>query len=361
MRSGTLKSGARVGPYTVLEALSLRDDGADRYLARRVGAPGFSRAISLTVIEPPSMLNRARALQALHEGTKLASAIEDPRLARVEDVGEDGTRLYAAEEHVGGRSVLELLEAIEDRALPVELATHIALEAALALHAVHEALDPRGRPLRALHRGVSPATVHVSWRGHVKLVGLGLIGTLLDPHSCWMLGRSIETLALRMGRAETNARTVAAFLRTHPRVAKVHYLGFLDPASPAHAVFARQCTGAGSTFSFDIRGGQAEAFALLNALQVFKLAVTLMPQVATDLLAEHGRTAADLDLLVMHQANLRINEAAQKPQSASGDNGSVTARPISELIAADEYRRNRSGASGKRRGLRFSKIEPPGA
>ena len=181
MRSGTLKSGARVGPYTVLEALSLRDDGADRYLARRVGAPGFSRAISLTVIEPPSMLNRARALQALHEGTKLASAIEDPRLARVEDVGEDGTRLYAAEEHVGGRSVLELLEAIEDRALPVELATHIALEAALALHAVHEALDPRGRPLRALHRGVSPATVHVSWRGHVKLVGLGLIGTLLDP------------------------------------------------------------------------------------------------------------------------------------------------------------------------------------
>ena len=56
-----------------------------------------------------------------------------------------------------------------------------------------------------------------------------------------------------------------------------------------------------------------------------------------------------------------INEAAQKPQSASGDNGSVTARPISDLIAADEYRRNRSGASGKRRGLRFSKIEPPGA
>jgi len=40
-------------------------------------------------------------------------------------------------------------------------------------------------------------------------------------------------------------------------------------------VFRRQCTGAGSTFSFDVRGGEAEAFAVLNALQVFKLAVSL--------------------------------------------------------------------------------------
>ncbi|MGE0640398.1 MAG: 3-oxoacyl-ACP synthase III family protein [Thermoanaerobaculia bacterium] len=56
----------------------------------------------------------------------------------------------------------------------------------------------------------------------------------------------------------------------------------------------------------------AETVPVMEGRKVFKLAVTLMPQVATDLLAEHGRTAADLDLLVMHQANLRINEAAQK-------------------------------------------------
>src|SRR3982751_20348 len=89
----------------------------------------------------------------------------------------------------------------------------------------------------------------------------GSVGTQLDPHSCWMLGRSLETLALRMERADANARIVAEYLRDHPKVAKVHYLGFLEPGSPARAVYDRQCTGAGSTFSFDIKGWQKEAFA----------------------------------------------------------------------------------------------------
>ncbi len=103
----------------------------------------------------------------------------------------------------------------------------------------------------------------------------GAIGTQLDPHSCWMISRSLETLSIRMEKADVNARLVADFLRDHPKVAKVHYLAHHDPASPAGRVFARQCTGAGSTFAFDIVGGQAAAFAFLNALQIFKLAVSL--------------------------------------------------------------------------------------
>ncbi|MEO8195977.1 MAG: 3-oxoacyl-[acyl-carrier-protein] synthase III C-terminal domain-containing protein [Thermoanaerobaculia bacterium] len=55
-----------------------------------------------------------------------------------------------------------------------------------------------------------------------------------------------------------------------------------------------------------------ETVPVMDGRKVFKLAVTLMPQAASALLAEHGYTIADLDLLVMHQANLRINEAAQK-------------------------------------------------
>src|SRR5207245_1820862 len=49
----------------------------------------------------------------------------------------------------------------------------------------------------------------------------GSVGTQLDPHSCWMLGRSLETLAIRMERADTNARLVAEFLRDHPKAGKV--------------------------------------------------------------------------------------------------------------------------------------------
>src|SRR5918995_944664 len=78
----------------------------------------------------------------------------------------------------------------------------------------------------------------------------GSIGTQLDPHSCWMLGRSLETLSIRMEKANTNARIVAEFLAEHPKVERVAYLPFLSDDTPAATVFRRQCTGAGSTFSF---------------------------------------------------------------------------------------------------------------
>ncbi|WP_239509353.1 PLP-dependent transferase, partial [Stenotrophomonas maltophilia] len=71
----------------------------------------------------------------------------------------------------------------------------------------------------------------------------GAIGTQLDAHSCWMLGRSLETLGLRMERANANARVVAEFLRDHPKVDKVLYLPFLGPETPERRVFDAQSLG----------------------------------------------------------------------------------------------------------------------
>ncbi|ESX89865.1 MULTISPECIES: cystathionine gamma-synthase family protein [unclassified Mesorhizobium] len=112
----------------------------------------------------------------------------------------------------------------------------------------------------------------------------GAIGTQLDPHSCWMLGRSLETLSIRMERANDNARLVAEFLRDHAKVGKVHYLPFLGEDTAAGRAYKAQCSGAGSTFSFDIKGGEKAAFAFLNGLQIFKLAVSLG---GTESLASH--------------------------------------------------------------------------
>ena len=103
----------------------------------------------------------------------------------------------------------------------------------------------------------------------------GALGTQLDPHSCWMLLRSLETLGIRAERATANARIVSEYLRTHPRIRAVHYLGFLDDRDPRRPLFDRQCTAPGSTFSFDIDGGEEEAFAFLDRLQIMKLAVSL--------------------------------------------------------------------------------------
>ncbi|HMK88250.1 MAG TPA: cystathionine gamma-synthase family protein [Methylocystis sp.] len=103
----------------------------------------------------------------------------------------------------------------------------------------------------------------------------GAIGTQLDPHSCWMLARSLETLSLRMERAADNAAIVASFLAGHPKVARVHYPPLLPADHPARRLMERQSASAGSTFSFEVRGGQPKAFAFLNRLQLFKLAVSL--------------------------------------------------------------------------------------
>lgn len=151
----------------------------------------------------------------------------------------------------------------------------------------------------------------------------GSVGTQLDPHSCWMLGRSLETLAIRMERANSNARLVAEYLRDHPRVAKVHYLEFLEPGSPAQATYVRQCTGAGSTFSFDIMGGQPEAFAFLNALQVFKLAVSLG---GTESLASHpaamthsGVPVAVRDRIGVLDTTIRMSVGIEHPDDLIAD------------------------------------------
>ena len=151
----------------------------------------------------------------------------------------------------------------------------------------------------------------------------GAIGTGLDPHSSWMIGRSLETLGLRMERANRNADIVAQFLVDHAAVNAVHYLPFLAASRAERQVFESQCRGAGSTFSFDVKGGLAQAFAVLNALQVFKLAVSLG---GTESLASHPATmthsgiAADVrNRLGVRDTTIRVSIGIEHPDDLVAD------------------------------------------
>jgi methionine-gamma-lyase len=86
----------------------------------------------------------------------------------------------------------------------------------------------------------------------------------------------------------------------------VHYLGFLAAGDPRRPVFDRQCTAPGSTFSFDIDGGEAEAFAFLDRLQIMKLAVSLG---GTESLMEHPATMTHSDIPPERQAEMGITPA----------------------------------------------------
>ncbi len=100
-------------------------------------------------------------------------------------------------------------------------------------------------------------------------------GFQLDPHSCWMLSRSMETLSLRMERAAESGRKVARWLEENDIISctVLHPEHFTDNQS--RDLYARQCTGPGSTFSFVVQDDRALSFRILNGLQLFKLAVSL--------------------------------------------------------------------------------------
>jgi methionine-gamma-lyase len=100
-----------------------------------------------------------------------------------------------------------------------------------------------------------------------------ICGTATDPHTAWLLSRSLETLHLRMERSQDNARVLSERLRVHDKVTDVLVAG--GGAGEQRAIFEAQCQGPGSTFSIRLKGGEAEAFRMLNALRLFKLAVSL--------------------------------------------------------------------------------------
>jgi methionine-gamma-lyase len=118
------------------------------------------------------------------------------------------------------------------------------------------------------------------------------MGGIADPNTAWMLLRSLETVELRMTRAGENAARVCAFLKSHPKVEGLGYLGMIEDARQQD-IYNRHCSGAGSTFSLFIKGGEAESFRFLDALKVAKLAVSLG---GTETLASHPAAMTHLSV-----------------------------------------------------------------
>lgn len=132
-----------------------------------------------------------------------------------------------------------------------------------------------------------------------------ILGTMTDPHSAWLLMRSLETLELRCTRSVENARRVAGFLREQPQVERVYWLGFLEPESEQGRLYARQCLAPGATFSFTVRGGEREAFRVLDALKLVKLAVSLG---STESLVSHPAAMTHSDIEPARRAELGITD-----------------------------------------------------
>jgi len=121
----------------------------------------------------------------------------------------------------------------------------IALGADIVIHS--------GTKFLAGHHDTTAGFVVVNSEALEKRMGLILRteGSGLAPFDSWLLLRGIKTLALRMRRHEENAVKVAAFLKNHPAVEKVYFVG--DKDHPSYDVTCRQTTGFGGMISFAIK------------------------------------------------------------------------------------------------------------
>ena len=149
------------------------------------------------------------------------------------------------------------------------------------------------------------------------------LGTMCDSHTAWLLMRSLETLKLRMEAGAIGARRVADYLRAHPKIENVWYLDFLPQDHPDRPLHERQNKSAGSTFSFEVKGGEAGAFALLDRLEIIKLAVSLG---GTETLASHpasmthsGMAIDELKRFSITPALIRISIGVEHPDDLIAD------------------------------------------
>ncbi len=100
-----------------------------------------------------------------------------------------------------------------------------------------------------------------------------VFGGIMDPLQSYLLLRGLKTLAVRMRAHNENGMALAEFLHDHPRVARVHYPGLKD--HPDHALARKLMDGFGGMLSFEVKGGMAEAEAVLRRLEIVKAAPSL--------------------------------------------------------------------------------------
>ena len=146
-------------------------------------------------------------------------------------------------------------------------------------------------------RAVGPAAFAV----RARAILLRDLGAALSPFNAFMLLQGLETLSLRVERHVSNALAVVEFLAKHPKVERVNHPSL--PTSPSHALYKRYFPkGGGSIFTFEVKGGAAEARAFIDRLQVFSLLANV----------------ADAKSLVIHPASTTHGQLTEAELAETG-------------------------------------------
>jgi len=162
---------------------------------------------------------------------------------------------------------------------------------------------------------------NIAFAIRARVEGLRDFGPSQSPFNSFLLLQGLETLSLRMERHLQNANALAHWLRAHPQISNVNYLGFTDHPSHLRAKkYLRH--GFGSVFTFEVLGGKAAAEAFINRLK----------------LASHLANVGDAKTLVIHPASTTHQQLSDAEQQSAGVSAglvrvSVGIEHIEDIIA----------------------------
>ncbi|MCR5092879.1 MAG: O-acetylhomoserine aminocarboxypropyltransferase/cysteine synthase [Lachnospiraceae bacterium] len=136
---------------------------------------------------------------------------------------------------------------------------------------------------------------------YIRAILLRDTGATISPFNAFLLLQGVETLSLRLERHVENTKKVVEFLANHPQVEKVNHPSLKD--HPDHAVYERYFpNGGGSIFTFDIKGGQEEAWKFIDNLKIFSLLANV----------------ADVKSLVIHPASTTHSQLSAEELADQG-------------------------------------------
>jgi methionine-gamma-lyase len=126
------------------------------------------------------------------------------------------------------------------------------------------------------------------------------MGCNMDPTQAFMVMRGVKTLAIRIERAQENARKVADFIQNHPKVAWIKYPGLEN--HPQHELAKKQMKGFGSMMSFGLNGGYEAGRKLMDHVELALLAVSL----------------GGVETLIQHPASMTHAGVSKENKAAAG-------------------------------------------
>ena len=136
---------------------------------------------------------------------------------------------------------------------------------------------------------------------YIRAILLRDTGAAISPFNAFLLLQGVETLSLRLERQAENTKKVVEFLAHHPQVERVNHPSLKD--HPDHALYERYFpNGGGSIFTFDIKGGQEEAWKFIDSLEIFSLLANV----------------ADVKSLVIHPASTTHSQLSGEELSDQG-------------------------------------------